>query len=780
MTARPVWAATGLTLSLVAGWAGPAGAQGLMETAKTRLAKLDGRVQVAGLDSAVEVRRDSAGVPHIYAKTVHDLFFTQGYVAAQDRLWQMEMWRRNGEGRLAEVLGPSQVERDRFARLLKYRGDMLEEWASYAPDAQAIIRAFVGGINAYIAEVRERPPVEFTLLGFQPESWTETVPLQRMAALVMTGNASTEVRRAAAVAAIGTDLVAALWPTDPPRPLDPVPGLDLAGIGAASLGALDQASGPVAYARTQGSNNWVVSGAKTATGKPILANDPHRAIALPALRYITHLVGPGWNVLGAGEPALPGVTVGHNERVGFGFTIVGMDQQDVYVEKVGRCPQRGDGERCYWRDGAWKPMTVIVDTIPVKGQAPRIVRLEFTGHGPVVAEDPARSRVFALKFVGAEPGTAGYLAQLSVNRATDWSSFREAARRWKLPTENLIYADVDGNIGWVAAGVMPVRTWSGLLPVPGDGRFEWAGFVPFDLLPSAFNPPSGFIATANNNILPPNYTTPLNYEWMAPYRAERIAEQLAGRSGWTRRDFERLQHDEYSTPAAMLVPVLVDAAAKAGRSDDPAVKVLRRWNFTMSRDSVAPTVYAAWLKALGPRVIGARAKAAAAAMDHAWDIPTLIWLVTHPDKSFGPRPAAGRDTVVLKALDDAQADLIKRLGRNPSGWRWGALHQARFHHPVADGFGLAAVPRGGDENTINATSSDGDYHQVDGASFRQILDLDDWDNSVATSTPGQSGQPGSPHYADLLPLWAEGKYFALPYSRHAVERATAHVLWLEP
>ena len=255
---------------------------------------------------------------------------------------------------------------------------------------------------------------------------------------------------------LGKERAEQLFPLEPARALDPAPGVDLASISPASLGATYDAYRGLNYSRIDGSNNWVVSGSMTATGKPLLANDPHRSITVPSLRYLTHLVGPGWNVIGAGEPGVPGVAAGHNERVGFGFTIVGMDQQDLYVERLGRCPN-GSERRCYMGATGWRPVRTIIDTIPVKGEAARIVTLEFTEHGPIVSED-STGRGYAIRFVGSEPGTAGYLAQLSINRAHDWESFKAATDRWRLPTENLIYADVDGNIGWVAAGLMPIRS----------------------------------------------------------------------------------------------------------------------------------------------------------------------------------------------------------------------------------------------------------------------------------------------------------------------------------
>ncbi|MHB1329592.1 MAG: penicillin acylase family protein, partial [Gemmatimonadales bacterium] len=366
-----------VVLALTVAGTAPSQGQASLTEAKRRLAKIDGRIPVAGLDSAVEVRRDQWGVPHIYAKTVSDLFFAQGFVAAQDRLWQMEIWRRQGDGLLSEVLGPDLVERDRFARLLKYRGDMEAEWTSYAPDTKAIVRAFVAGINAHIAQVRDNPPIEFALQGFRPEPWGEHVPLQRMAALAMTGNALVEVDRARLLNEMEQATLEALFPLDPARKLDPASDLDLGGISVKSLGAAAAAYTGVPFQRFDGSNNWVVSGARTATGKPLLANDPHRAVTLPALRYLTHLVGPGWNVIGAGEPGVPGVAGGHNGAVAFGFTIVGMDQQDVYVEKLGPCPLAST-KRCYWNRNEWKPVRVIVDTIPVKGESPRVISLDFT------------------------------------------------------------------------------------------------------------------------------------------------------------------------------------------------------------------------------------------------------------------------------------------------------------------------------------------------------------------------------------------------------------------
>jgi penicillin amidase len=759
-------------------------------------------LKLAGLREPVEVRRDRWGVPHIYARNQHDLFFAQGFVASQDRLFQMEMWRRKGEGRLAEVLGASAAEGDRLARMFSYRGDMQKEWASYAPDTRAIVRAFVSGVNAYIAAAGSNLPPEFELLGFRPEPWSETVPLSRATGLSGVGNANSEILRAQLVARLGAARVDSLLPANPARALDPADGLDLAGITGRSLGGFGGAFSDVAYNRLEGSNNWVVSGARTVTGKPILANDPHRVITNPAVRYLTHLVAPGWNVIGAGEPASPGVAIGHNDRIAFGLTVVGMDQMDVYVESLGPCPAtsgvggppRGKNapetaERpnqnlgrgvnspldCYRYRGGWRPIRTIQDTIRVKGESPRPVALRFTIHGPIVSIDTAGRRAFALRTIHSEPGTASYLASLSLGRARNWTEFQAAMARWLMPSENMIYADRDGNIGWVAGGIMPRRSWSGLLPVPGDGRYEWSGFVPGLQLPRAYNPPDGVIATANHNILPPGYRIPISYEWASRYRIDRVNEMLREPRKFSVSDFQAMQHDDLSLLAKALVPHLVRAAGTSGAESRAEVRELASWNRRMSRDQTAPTLFAAWAP-LAYRRIASKELAATPAdsallagrTNYEWLEQTLT----------GPN-AARHDAELIGALHDAVADLTRRFGGNRAAWRWGAIHVAAFRHPLSSKYDLPAVSRGGDGNTVFATGG-GNFRQSSGASFREIIDMADFDNSVVTSVPGQSGDPRSPHYSDLLPLWGNDEYFPLVYSRARVEAETVRVEWLLP
>ena len=757
----------------------------LAARARAVLAQTSGTLRLSGLQRPVTVLRDPWGVPHIFAETQDDLFFAQGFVAAQDRLWQMELWRRTGEGRLAELFGPRAVDRDRFARLLRYRGDLEAEYRSYAPDAKAILEAFVRGVNAFIATHRDRLPIEFQLAGIEPEPWTPEVCLSRMAAWGMTGNALRELTRAKLGTQLGWKLTDELMPTDPPRTLEGQPRIGLEAIDEAVLTLPRAAGAPLDFEEEtrDGSNNWVIDGALSATGSPLLANDPHRSLTVPSLRYLVHLVGPGWNVIGAGEPALPGVAAGHNDRVAFGFTIVGIDQQDLYIEETH--PRNPDSVR--YR-GRWEPMRIERQRIAVRGGEPVDAVLKFTRRGPVIHEDRARRRAYVLRWVGSEPGTAGYLASLSLNRARTWPEFLRALERWKVPSENLVYADVEGNIGWKVAGLAPLRKgWSGLLPVPGaQGAYEWQGFLPAAELPGAFNPDRHYLATANHNILPPEYPHELGFDWAPPARFRRIGEVLGGAAGRKLdvADFQRLQHDEVSLPARSLVRLL--AEAKGAKEDlRPWVNLLASWDGTVGKDSAAAALYEIWKAKLPAAIFKPYVPEKWLGVVARGTERTAELLRDASPRWFGKDPQAGRDAVLLKSLEQAVAEAREKLGPESGTWRWGALHTLTLRHILANGpdrqalFGLPTVERGGDGDTLNVSGGSG-FAVFHGASFREILDVADWDRSVATSVPGQSGQPGSPRYGDLLPLWAEGRYFSLLFSREKIEAAATERLVLEP
>lgn len=770
---------------------------GLEAKAKAAVATTQGALHVAGLQQPVHVLRDRWGVAHIYAQNQHDLFFAQGFVVAQDRLFQMELWKRSGQGRLAEILGPSALLRDINARLLRYRGDVEAEYKSYSPDAKEILQAFTSGINAFIAET-EKPgasalPVEFELAGFKPERWKPEDCLNRMAAYSMTGNAGRELRHAQMVAAVGAERASELVELDPPVKFDPAPGSEFSGLSARVVENLVGSDTRIQFPAQvpEGSNNWTVSGALTQSGKPLLANDPHRVIAEPSLRYIVHLVAPGWNVIGAGEPGLPGVAAGHNQRIAWGFTIFGLDQQDLYIEEL-----KPDDSLQYRTENGWQRAVVQKESFGIRDGPIVSVELKFTRHGPVLWEDGKRA--VALRWVGAEAGTAGYLGSLALDRAQNWQQFEEAMKRWKLPSENIVYADTDGNIGEHSTGLAPLRkNWTGLLPVPGWGGFEWTGAVPNEKLPHSFNPGAGFIATANHKMIPEGYAFKVGYEWAEPYRFERIVEVLqhAKTSGHklTVQDMESLQNDVVSMPARALKELLARAA---GEHATPAERLLLDWDCAVARDSAAAALYEFWVAELSSVVTE---RALRASIRNRGDARPILGALRHLRISrvlnhlsqpkpavFGANPEAERDRILRETVGTAAEELSRQAGPDPSKWTWGQRHVVWFLHPLdlAPGaktlLDLGPVPRPGDGDTVNATYSGESFTQVAGASYREIFDLGDWDNSVGINVPGQSGQPGSAHYSDLLPLWAEGRYFPLLFSKEAIERETTARLELKP
>lgn len=778
------------------------------------------RLATPGLEQPVEIRRDRWGIAHIYARTEHDLFFAQGFNVARDRLFQLELWRRQATGTMAEIRGPEALPGDVGARLLSFRGDMARELAHYHPRGAEIIAAFVAGINAYADLTAREPgrlPLPFRVLGIRPGRWTPEVVVSRHNGLFR--NAAQEVQYARLVRILGGDRVRELLHLHPGRPsLAPDESLDLALISEEILKPYAAARAPVRFRpedvqpeyrgapappegedRTmsaifpaleddpdlRGSNNWVVAGRRTLFGRPFLANDPHRAMQVPSLRYWVHLVGPGWDVIGGGEPALPGVSIGHNRHGAWGLTIFPIDQEDLYVYET----DPDDPSRYRYR-GGWESMRVITETFAVKGRDAFKVGLKFTRHGPVLHEDPAHHRAYAVRAAWQEPGTAPYLAGLRLDQAASWSEFREACRYALMPSVNMVWADVEGHIGWQAVGLAPRRRgWDGLLPVPGDGRYEWDGSMPVAELPHRIDPPEGWLATANQANLPPGYPHAVGFAWAAPFRHARIAEVLDSGRRLDLMDMMQLQQDELSIPARLLVPLLRGLEPKDERSRR-AMERVASWDFVLDRDAAPAAIYAAWEKelkeAIGRRFVPEQARSVLPGRS----IPTetlVLWLTT-PDGRFGPDPIAARDALLLGALDGALAELERRLGPDMGSWRYGreALKHIRLRHPLSGAvdaatcarLDLGPLPRGGSGTTVNNTS-DAD-NQASGASFRLIAVVGDWDRSVGTNTPGQSGDPGSPHYADLFGPWSEGKYFPVLFTRPGVESVTEAIILLRP
>ena len=771
-TAPRVLAFTVLVLAVSLAWAGAGQAQSLDALAKQALATIDGELAVPGLKAPVEVIRDEWGVPHIYAENDDDLFFAQGYVMAQDRLWQMEMWRRWREGRLAEVFGPEALDYDRRTRLMMFRGPFDEtEWTSYHPDAHRLFTAHAAGVNAFIEQNRDNLPVEFQLTGVEPEPWTAETAVLRWASLgvpSVRGHAIHEMQLALNVARYGAEEANRRFAPDPWDDLVVPDGLDVSIITEDVLDAMRAGDGdPFTAGRlpaleivelyrglvsprepraarvlpgvvaTEGSNNWVMTGARSPTGIPILANDPHRRIEMPALRYFVHLNAPGWNVIGGGEPPFAGVDAGSNASMAWGFTFAGTDMVDVYVEELH--PDEPDMVR--WQDG-WEPLRVIEEEIPVKGRGPEPIVLKFSRHGPVFHEDLENRVAYAVRSVVQEPGTAAYKGSFQLAQAESCADFFERAMHWLVPTHSLVCGDADGNIALQVTGLTPDRDgWNGRLPVPGNGDYEWKGFR--EDLPREFNPERGYVATANNNVHPPGYAgRPVFYHSSRGVETSRIARlhQILGAGEvLSVDDHKGIQHDARLLAAERDIP-----AFRGWTSDDPDVEWARSliagWDATVSSESTAGALYVRW-----------NAEVDGAARDES-------------------APEAERRALIEQGLTAAIERLTRELGPDRTEWRHGRVHASALQHMFVPEFDLAAVERPGGFGALNAT----------GANFRRIIDLADPDRSVASNAPGQSAQPGSPFYGNLADNLGNGEYFPLLYTREAVEEHAAHRLTLQP
>ncbi len=743
----------------------------------------DQRYRVEGLESPAEIIVDEWGVPHIYAGTHYDAFFVQGFNAARDRLWQIDLWRRRGLGLLSEAFGEDYVEQDRANRLFLYRGDMYREWLAYGSDAKRIAEAFTAGINAYIELTEANPellPPEFLLLDYTPSRW-EAADVVRIRSHGLLRNVPNEVRRAR-IACLRSLEDAGNWkPLEPawtttlPDGLDPcdVPAdvletYSLARAGVSFESALATASAPLPIDGVgAGSNNWAVAPSRTATGRPLLADDPHRSHAVPSLRYIAHLVAPGMNVIGAGEPALPGISIGHNERIAFGLTIFPIDQEDLYV-------YQRDADRYGYGDD-WERFRTIRETIPVRDAADVDITLRYTRHGPVIYENGAHA--YAVRAGWLEPGMAPYFGSVEYMRAQNWREFLGALNRWGAPSENQVYADVDGNIGYKPAGLFPNRpNWDGLLPVPGDGRYEWDGFFDMDVLPVEYNPERGYTGSANSMNLPAGYPIedyPIGFEWSEPWRYDRLWAVLAEQDAHTPGDSAALQTDYQSLFAVRLIGLLPDSI------DTDAADMLRAWDGYLGPESANAALYMVWLERHLRPALAEWLSPEDPSLFDGFDNRVLLRLLGN----------AEHGELLATTLGAAYADVTSTLGDDPSTWQWGAIHRTSFEHPLlglangelAEAMRVATYARGGSNRTTNNTWSNDDALTVDGgASYRQVIDVGNWDAARMTNAPGQSGDPRSPFYDNLLEGWAKDEYFPLLYTRDAVEAHKALTITLLP
>ena len=769
------------------------------------------KIKVDGLKQSVEVYRDKWGINHIYAQNQHDLFFSQGYTAARDRLFQFEIWRRQATGSVAEILGPDEIKRDIGTRLFMYRGDISKELNHYHPQGKEIIKAYVEGVNKYISDILKTPeklPLPFKMLDIIPEKWTPEVVISRHQGLL--GNIEDELEIGRTVALIGEKKVKDLmWfhPKDPKIKLDPK--IDLSLLFEDLLGLYNDYRNPVEFKQEHliekyrnkkavsfinrfndlssksldiGSNNWVLSGKKTIDGNTYMANDPHRTIAVPSLRYMAHLVAPGWNVIGGGEPEIPGISIGHNEYGAWGLTVFRTDGEDLYQYDLNpKNPLQ------YMHNGKWKDIKIIKETLSVKGEPDREIELHYTHHGPITYLNKKALKAYAVRCAWLEPGGSPYLASLRMDQAKNWQEFREACSYSNIPGENMIWADVKGDIGWQAVGIAPIRkNFSGLVPVLGNGKYEWGGYLPIVEKPNSFNPKKGFIATANQNLTPSDYKNwdAIGFTWSDPYRGDRVNEFLGSSDSLTMGDMKKLQVDVTSLPAKSLVPYLEKVSFKDFENKQK-LKLLD-WDFRLTPNSVEAAIYVAWENEIMSHAFDKFVPDKAKSIFTSLQLKTVIDWIESPGNMF--LNAKQRDLFVKKTFTSAIADLKKRLGEDTKNWMYGQKNNKHSYMVHALGevsrkefsekLNLGPLPRGGNSYTPGSTGSD--YRQSSGGSFRMIVNTGDWDSSIGTNAPGQSGNPNSPFYGNLFKDWSEDKYFPVYFSKEKIESATYNKTILSP
>ena len=785
------------------------------------LPPLDGSIPLPGLQFPVTVERDQWGIPHIRAASVEDLAEAQGFVTAEDRLWQMDLLRRAARGQLSEVLGPATLELDKDFRVLNFGRAADVDMKLMGPEVRRVMEAYARGVNHFIEMRSNRLPIEFTLLNYKPKPWepSDSLVLACYMYRTLTDTRQEEMRRAIVTAKVGPELAKDLFRADasmdhfvvgdagngkdsravhaddPENDDDSVDPEDVlkaghtpgslpnsAGIpdiaGALAKEAVDWLSESQRQIRhSLGSNNWVVSGEHTATGKPLLANDMHLELTLAPIWYEVHLTAPEWNVKGFSLPGAPMVVVGHNDRIAWGFTNNGADVLDLYVETMN--PANADE---YLVNGAWKKADIYDEVIKVKGKPDEHLRMVVTRHGPVVHQDG--NKWYAMRWTVLEPGALCTFYNW-LGKAQNWAEFRETMKGIWGPGQNVVYADVDGNIGYILGAHVPVRKKGhGGVPVPGDtDDYEWAGYIPFEELPQSFNPESGLIVTANARVTGPNYKPYITDHWEEPYRTARIYDLLHGKQGLRPEDMLRVQADTYSYPHVFIAEQLAAASNTATPKDERTKKLIQQakdWNGMADANSpvvsfLDVTMYRALHLILEPH-LGNDAEL------YQWrSIAFLQRILTERPARWLPSDYKNYDELLAAAADQAVKRLQEKTNdKDPEDWAWKRFNYLDMLHPIGrEGLlkKLLSITNQPQSGTLFSPRAAGRHH---GPSERFVANLADWDDSIMVITGGESGQPGSEHYRDQFSYWYEGKPIYAPFSDAAEARAKRHMLTLQP
>ncbi len=765
---------------------------------------IEGKVPLQGLQSNAQIIRDRYTVPHIYADSADDAHFALGYAHAQDRLWQMEMNRRIAAGRLSEILGESVLDTDKFLRTLGIRRAAEATLKNLNAETRDTLNAYAAGVNAFIQSNKRALPPEFLILGIKPEPWTpvDSVGWIKMMAWDLGGNWRNELLRMQLSQKLSPAQIAEFIP---PYPGDaPMITPDLSKMYSALQNEATKlaAIAPENLPEGAGSNNWVVNGNKSVSGKPLLANDPHLALSAPAIWYFAHLSAPGLNVIGATLPGVPNVVLGHNDRIAWGFTNTNPDVQDLYVEKIDPA-----NSAHYMTPTGSQPFQIVNEIIKVKGKPDVNLAVRLSRHGPIVSDASKsigaitpQNYAIAFQWTTLRDDDLSMQAGLKMNRANNWTEFLAAARDFHSPQQNMVYADIDGNIGFIAPGRIPIRkaenNLKGQAPAPGwDAKYDWAGFIPFEELPQEYNPKSGQFVTANHKITPPNYKHYLTSEWFPPYRADRINELIAATPEHTPDTFAKIQADVKSKMVSDFKP-LFESMTPSEKSRE-AFNLVKNWNGEMRLFHAAPLVFAAWHREL-TRLIYAD-ELGDELFKTAWDQRSVF---THHILKNDSGQAHWCDNittqkmetcaeVMAQALDLAIDDLTTRYGKDTSKWRWGTAHFALSEHRPFGKQALMAklfdinVPSSGDSYSVNVgrhtiSNEAQPFANRHAASLRAIYDLADLNRSLYIHSTGQSGNRLSPHYADFADKWANQEYLSMSTDRNKIENGAAGRLTLMP
>ena len=792
---------------------------------------VDGEVAIAGLQAPAEVIRDDMGVAHIYADNQHDLFLTQGYVHAQERFWQMDFWRHIGSGRLSEMFGDTQVETDAFLRTMGWQSIAEAQYAAADPSDRAVLDAYTEGVNAYLSS---RSPAElsfeYTVLellnhSYDPEPWTpiDTLTWGIAMAWDLRGNMDAEIARAMLLGSLPPEQVAQLYPpypgdmnpyivpadelvTDgtPNASIRAIPGVRTALGSVADKLDLVAAIGVPGAGSGIGSNAWAISGSRTDTGMPILANDPHLAIQMPSIWYQNGLhcttVSDDcpYDVVGFSFSGVPGVIIGHNANIAWGVTNLGPDVQDLYIEKV-----NPDDPTQYEVNGRWVDMDVHEEVIQVAGGDPVTIEVRSTRHGPIISDtygsledfseagvDAPDPYAIALRWTALDENPGVVPAVLGLDSAENWDDFRDALRLWIVPSQNFVYADVEGNIGYQSPGAIPIRAnGDGTLPVPGwTDEYEWTGFIPFDELPRSFNPESGYIVTANNAVVDDSYPYWITYDWAYGYRARRIVDLVGSNAPISLEQVGSVQFDSYDLSAERIVPYLAAL-------DSPINTVLASWDFGNQIDSSGAAAYnAVWKRMLEFTFWDDLPEDYRPEGGSRW-FYVVGQMMDRPDDPFWDDATTtdveDRDAILQKSLDAAYEDLKGWFGDDPDDWQWGAMHVSTFRNQtlgesgigiVEDRFNRGPFQTAGGGSLVNSTAwlATESFETYWLPSMRMLVDLGDLSRSVVTNTTGQSGHTDHPHYDDMIPLWLSGEYVPMTWTREQVEADAETVQTLTP